>query len=91
MIAAGSGLMLHYPLNHLCHLVVAESYLAEDSLSLVGSETVEVFLAWSNTQSSHVEGTGTNEILCLALSRIAVGTMFLAREDHREITVGNTP
>ena len=83
--------MLHNQFYHPLHLILTECHLAQYCLCLVGGEALEVLLTRSDDESRHVECSRTHEILCLALSRIAIGTMLLAREDHSEIIIGNTP
>ena len=90
-MSAWCGLVFHYSLHHLLHLVVTECHLAQDSLSLFGCQSLKILLAWSDYQSCHVQCSGTDDILRLALCLIAVWTMLFTREHHREVLLRHTP
>ena len=89
--SAWCRLVFLYALHHLLHLGVTECHFAQYRLGLVGGETLEVLLSWSDYQSCHVQSSGTDEILRLTLCLVAIRTMLLTWEHHRQVLLRHTP
>ena len=70
-------------LYHLGHLFFAERHLVEDVQGHLGGQSFKVFLARGNDQTSHIEGSRTDDHLGAAFCEIAVGTVLLPGEHHR--------
>ena len=69
---------------HFVKVLELHAYLVIESRNPFGCESAEILLAWRDEKSAHVECTGTHEELLFALSRVAVGPMLFAGDDHRE-------
>ena len=68
-------------------LLSSDTTLAEEGSRSVGVDTVKVCLAWGDDEAGHVYSSRADQILGVALGRVAVGTMLGARDDDGDVAL----
>ena len=68
-------------------LLCPDTTLAEDGSRSVGVDTVKVCLAWGDDEAGHVYSSRADQILGVALGRVAVGTMLGSRDDDSDVAL----
>ena len=77
--------------HHLGHLLLGKRHLFIYSTDYLRRQTTEVLFARGDDESTHVDGSRTDEILGIANSRIAIGTVLATRQHHTEQLVALLP